>query len=236
MTVTVLPDPASLAEFAAGVVAAHLAPGANVALAGGSTPRAMYGVLAERGVSWEGVDCWFADDRWVPIGHPDSNAGMAIEATGGAVRRSLLPVPHHDDVDPHVAAGQYETLLRTRLGDDGGTIRPGLVLLGIGDDCHTASLFPGTQALGITDTDVAANWVPEKDTWRITATMPLLHRAERLVFLVQGAGKASALAEILEGDGSTPAARVAAGAADVRWLVDEAAAAGLRSTELHRPT
>ncbi len=236
MQITVLPTPGELAAHAALLVDDYLAPGRNIALAGGSTPRRMYGVLAQRGVSWDGVDCWFADDRWVPIDHPDSNAGMAIEATGGAVRRSLLPVPHHDEVDPHVAASQYETLLRTRIGDDEGVIRPGLVLLGIGDDCHTASLFPGTSALGVTDTDVAANWVPEKDTWRITATMPLLHRAERLVFLVQGTGKAAALAEILEGGGSTPAARVAAGTADVHWLVDEAAATGLRTTELHRPT
>jgi 6-phosphogluconolactonase len=236
MTVTVLPDAAALATFSAGLVAAYVRPGVDIALAGGSTPRAMYEVLADRGVDWTGVDCWFADDRWVPIDHPDSNAGMALEATRGAVRGSLLPIPHHDAVDPHIAAAQYEDLLRARLGDAGGVIRPGLVMLGIGDDCHTASLFPGTEALAVTDRDVVANWVPAKDAWRITTTMPLLHRAEQLVFLVQGPGKADALAEVLEGDGSTPAARVAAGGRDVHWLVDEAAAAHLRSTPLHRPT
>lgn len=235
MTVTVLPDPEGLAAFAAGVVAGHLTPGANVALAGGSTPRALYRVLTDRGVDWTGVDCWFADDRWVPIDHADSNAGMALDATRGAVRNSLLPIPHHPGVEPAVAAAQYEDLLRARLGDEDGAMRPGLVLLGIGDDCHTASLFPGTAALDEVRHGFVANWVPEKDTWRVTATIPLLHRADHLVFLVQGEGKAAALAEILEGDGSTPAARVAAGASDVHWLVDEAAASGLVGTPLHRP-
>ncbi|NND85405.1 MAG: 6-phosphogluconolactonase [Acidimicrobiia bacterium] len=236
MRVTVLPDAPSLAAFAAGVVAEHLVPGVDIALAGGSTPKAMYEVLAERGASWDGVDCWLPDDRWVPMDHPDSNAGMAIATTRGGLRRSLLPIPFHPEVDPHVAAAQYEDLLRVRLGDPDGVIRPGLVLLGIGDDCHTASLFPGTAALDVTDRDVVANWVPTKDTWRITTTMPLLHRAQRLVFLVQGPGKADALAEVLEGDGSTPAALVAAGARDVHWLIDEAAAANLRTTPLARPT
>lgn len=235
MTVTVLPDPDALATFAAGLVAAHVRPGVDVALAGGSTPKAMYRVLADRGVDWTGVDCWFADDRWVPIGHPDSNAGMALDATGGAVRGSLLPIPYHAAVDPHIAAAQYEDLLRARLGDADGVIRPGLVLLGIGDDRHTASLFPGTAALEVTDRDVVANWVEAKQTWRVTTTFPLLHRAERLVFLVQGPGKAEALADVLEGDGSTPAARAMAGAREAHWLVDEAAAALLTGTELRRP-
>ena len=107
--------------------------------------------------------------------------------------------------------------------------RPDLVLLGIGDDGHTASLFPGTEALDAVSGVYLANWVEEKGTWRLTASMPLLWSAREIVFLVQGANKASILSEIIDDGHPHPAQRVADGADSVRWMIDSAAAARLRS-------
>lgn len=235
MQVVVLPDAGSLAEYAAAAIASELHPGANVALSGGGTPAATYRALRSLGIDWAGVDLWLGDERWVPMDHADSNARAAMGALGGPALASLLPIPWHAEVDPAVAAAQYEALLRVRLSGTGDVIRPGVVLLGLGDDCHTASLFPGTKALGVTDRDFVANWIEEKGVWRLTATLPLLHRSEKIIFLVQGEGKAVALREVLEGDGSTPASRVAAGAGDVTWIVDESSVQLLSSTPCLRP-
>jgi 6-phosphogluconolactonase len=235
MQVIVLPDAASLAEYAAAAIANGLHPGSNLALSGGGTPAATYLALRSLGVDWTGIDLWLGDERWVPMDDPDSNAGAAMGALGGSAMASLLPIPWHAEVDPAVAADQYEALLRVRLSGKGDVIRPGIVLLGIGDDCHTASLFPGTRALEVTDRDFVANWVEEKGVWRLTATLPLLHRSEKILFLVQGEGKAAALREILEGEAASPASRVAAGAEDVTWITDESAAHLLASTPCLRP-
>ncbi len=235
MHVIVLPDAPTLAEYAATAIADELRPGANLALAGGGTPRTTYQALKAMGVDWTGIDLWLGDERWVSMDHADSNARAAMEALGGSARASLLPIPWHAEVEPTVAADQYEALLRVRLSGTDDTISPGLVLLGMGDDCHTASLFPGTKALGVTDRDFVANWVEAKGVWRLTATLPFLHRSEKVIFLVQGEGKAAALREVLEGDGSTPASRVAAGANDVTWMVDEPAARLLTTTPCLRP-
>ena len=126
---------------------------------------------------------WLGDERWVPPDHPDSNAGMA--------RRAF--------VDEVGAATGGARLLARRSPPGGrrlcgcGSPRPadaGLILLGMGDDGHTASLFPGTDALDVTDRSYVANWVAAKDDWRLTATLPLLWSAQRTVFLVTGDAKA----------------------------------------------
>ncbi len=101
------------------------------------------------------------------------------------------------------------------------------MLLGLGDDGHTASLFPGTSALGETVRDYVANWVEGKDSWRLTATPALLARADRLMFLVAGKAKAKAVKEILEEDTDLPAAIVSRAAADPVWMLDRAAATQL---------
>ena len=97
-------------------------------------------------------------------------------------------------------------------------------MLGMGDDGHTASLFPETDALEVTDRDYVANWVESKQTWRLTATFPALWAADRIVFMVTGANKAEVVREIIEDEVAYPAQRVAAGADDVLWLFDAAAA------------
>jgi 6-phosphogluconolactonase len=127
--------------------------------------------------------------------------------------------------DPASAAAAYSDSLLEVFHDG----HPDLVLLGIGDDGHTASLFPGTEALEATRRVYLANWVASKNVWRLTASIPLLWSARELVFLAQGEGKARILSEIIDDNHPYPAQRVAAGASKVRWLIDEAAASQLRT-------
>lgn len=229
----VLPDPDALAEHAADLVADALDTASDLALAGGSTPVATYRALAGRDVDWSRVDLWVGDERWVPPSHAESNVRSAREALGPDIGRRILGPPWAERLTPGQAADIYEQLLVDRLG--GPSLSPGVVLLGIGDDAHTASLFPGTAGLDVTERGYVANFVPQHGTWRLTLSLPALHRSDLVVFLVSGAGKAAALSRILEGDEDLPASRVAAGPQRTVWVVDEAAASALRSTEVERP-
>ncbi len=235
MAVHVLPDADVLARYAADVIANELTPGGSLALAGGGTPAATYRALRSHAPPWSRIDVWMGDERWVALDHPDCNSRMALDELGEEIGGPLLPVPFATGATPEERAAHYEGLLRQRLGDSDGVIRPDVVLLGIGDDAHTASLFPGSAALEVTDRDYVANWLADKGVWRLTATIPLLHRSRLAIFLVQGPGKAGALKEVLEGPGTTPAALVASGAQHVLWIVDAAAAASLEATPLVHP-
>jgi 6-phosphogluconolactonase len=121
--------------------------------------------------------------------------------------------------DPAEAAAAYQRLLETEY--DGG---PDVVLLGVGDDGHTASLFPETAALEVDEPGYVANWVDRFGTWRLTATTPLLQASDHLIFLVSGTGKAEVMRRILIDEEPLPARTVAAGAADVTWMLDTEAA------------
>ena len=142
---------------------------------------------------------------------------------------AALVIPDHELGDPVAAAAGYAEILGSVFVGRDGVVAPDLVVLGIGDDGHTASLFPGTDALDERDAIYTANWVGSLDTWRLTATFPLLWSARTVAFLVAGSGKASVLAEIIEGAIPYPAQEVAAGAADVVWLLDADAASQLRN-------
>ncbi len=216
-------DATALAEAAAGYVAEQIRDGiTSLGLAGGRTPKAAYEFLRSADVAWENLVAWLPDERWVPPGHPDRNATMASTALFDHVPATLLEVPWVDD--PQVAAALYEATLTDALPAGPGGPRPDLVLLGLGDDGHTASLFPGTGAIAERDRRFVANWVAAKDAWRLTATFPLLWSARTIVFLVSGAQKATALQQALQGGTPAPAARTVDGSADVIWMVDEAAA------------
>ena len=146
MNIVVYPTAANVAAAAADLIASEIADGATtVGLAGGGTPQAAYELLPGRDIDWSGVTLWLSDERWVPVEHPDSNAGMAkatfVDATG-----AHLLLPRYEAHHPAAAASAYEDELFDAFGDGG---HAGLVLLGIGDDGHTASLFPGTDALEI---------------------------------------------------------------------------------------
>jgi 6-phosphogluconolactonase len=227
LTITIHDRPAELAEAATDLVVDWLvgAGRTTLSLSGGSTPEATYERLAEADIDWDAVTPWLGDERWVPPDHPDSNAAMVRRTLGPGGVRLLAPDTTLDD--PHDAAERYERSLDETFAAADPERRPGLVILGIGDDGHTASLFPGTGALGITDRRYVANQIDEEGTWRLTATFPLLWAARKVVFLVQGAGKAVMVKRILEDGIEFPAQRVSSGADDVTWLLDASAASQL---------
>lgn len=205
-----------------------------VALAGGSTPRGLYQRLARvpwrDRIDWPRVHVFWGDERCVLPTHTDSNYRMAREAL-----LDHVPVPpaqvhrlRGEDV-PDSAAFTYETELRVTL-DAGAPGGPGvfdLVLLGLGADGHTASLFPGTPARRLATRWVVAEHVDRVRGWRLTLTPPLINAARSVLFLVAGHDKARALAAVLEGPtrpSAWPAQRIARGGSEVTWLVDQPAA------------
>ena len=226
MRLIVRNTPDEVAATAAEKIRDELAvPGpATLGLAGGSTPAATYGLLSKAAIEWDRVTLWLGDERWVPAEHRDSNARMVREQLGAEAGSRLL-VPDFDSGDPEAAATAYERDLIEAFAPTGGV--PGTVLLGIGADGHTASLFPGTEALGIEDRLYVADYVESLDVWRLSATVSLLASAHHLVFLVTGNTKASVVAEILDGAVAHPARIVAERAAAVTWILDSAAASAL---------
>jgi 6-phosphogluconolactonase len=299
--VGVLEDGVELTRAAAAEVAAALAlhrdawlPGAaagapfpSIALAGGSTPRALYRLLADPAapfrarIDWQAIHFFWGDERHVPTDHPDSNFRMAREAMLDHVQ---VPAAHvhriaGEEPDAARAARLYERELIEVFGlrrdrgngeeaaggegaageahaaGDAGAARDAeavsdaarewprfdLVLLGLGEEGHTASLFPGSPLLADQRPRrsrrprrlTAAVWVEKLATWRITLTPPVLDHAATVIFLVSGAAKAPALAAVLEGEWRPelyPAQVVAPVDGRLLWLVDRAAAAQLRSS------
>lgn len=227
MRIRVFPDADALAEAAAVDIARWLTidESRTIGLAGGSTPRPAYEVLRDLTVPWDRVTAWMTDERHVPLDHPDSNAGMVRRALFDHVPATLHTVPFREN--PNDAALEYEDTLRGFMGTRFGPLEPGLVILGIGPDGHTASLFPGSPALHEESRDYVANWVQDQTAWRLTATLPLLARARRILFIVSGGSKAEIVAEILEHGSNHPAALVNRSARDSVWLLDREAAGAL---------
>ncbi|MBA3818849.1 MAG: 6-phosphogluconolactonase [Deltaproteobacteria bacterium] len=204
----------------------------RIALAGGSTPRRLYEQLAKLQLPWDRLDLWWGDERTVPAENVDSNYRMVRVALFDVLGTNTIERVHRiaGEHDPVEAAAAYERELVGVLG-----VPPVLdvVLLGLGVDGHTASLFPGSPALAETSRWVVATEVSQLQTTRITLTAPALRAARHIRFLVAGADKAAALAAVLEGPRDPdryPAQLVADAPTDVTWLVDDAAAAELRST------
>ena len=178
-----------------------------VALSGGSTPQGLYRLLAEppyRGrVDWGRVEIFWGDERCVPPDHHDSNFRMANEAM--LAKLPLRPGHVHrmeaERTDRDSAAREYQAEIARAFGVDANGEPPAfdLILLGMGPDGHTASLFPHTAALGETKRWVVINHVPQHNTDRMTLTYPVLNRAREVLFLVAGADKAEPLAEVLQG-------------------------------------
>ena len=231
MNVVTAPTPEAVAIAVADHVAAaliRLDGPATLGLAGGGTPRLAYAAMRDHEIAWEDVTMWLGDERWVAHDHPESNVGMVRAELVDPVNGHLL-APNHGIGDPKVAAAAYETALGSAFVDRGFGKAPDIVLLGIGDDGHTASLFPGTVALESVHLGYLANWVESKDAWRLTATLPLLWAAGELVFIVTGDAKAQVVKEILEDGVPYPAQRAAENAVTVTWFLDDAAASLLGS-------
>jgi len=215
----------------------------HIALSGGSTPRRLFQLLVQRGpaaLPWRQLVLWWGDERTVPPDHPDSNYRMAREAMiDPAAAFGLDPAGVHriagELAVPAAAAADYERALVAALG---APPRFDVVLLGMGPDGHTASLFPGSPALGETARWVVANPVTSPlvhgTTTRITLTAPAINAARHVRFLVAGADKAAALAQVLAGPRDParyPSQRIAPESGDLVWFVDQAAAAALAAPE-----
>jgi len=209
------------------------------ALSGGSTPRDLYRLLASdeyRGrMPWNAIHFFWGDERHVPPDHPDSNFRMAREAMLDAV-----PVPpgniHRvpaEEPDASRAAAEYEATLRSFFGlSEGEWPRFDLILLGLGKDGHTASLFPGGDAVNERERLVVAPWVEAQKTFRVTFTPLVLNHARRAMFLAAGDDKAEALRAVLEGAREPeryPAQVVEGSEGNVSWWVDRAAARLLKA-------
>ena len=213
----------------------------TIALSGGSTPRPVFRLLANAPrIDWRRVHVFWGDERHVPPDHPESNFGMAHDEL-----LSKVPIPAEnihrvraENPSAERAAEEYAWTLRSAfdlgdlgdLGEGGELPRFDLVLMGMGDDGHTASLFPGSDAVRERSRLVIAPWVEKLHTYRITLTPPVFNRARQALFLVSGEEKAEALKAVLEGDFEPdrhPAQIVKPEEGRLVWMVDRAAASRL---------
>jgi len=254
--IVVLPDSNTIAHEAAErfVTIAREAIAAQgrftVALSGGATPRPLYSLLASEAyrarIEWDRLSVFWGDERCVPPDHPDSDFGMARD-----LLLSKAPIPAGNvhrmrgEIDPEQAASEYEQIIRREVPAAPGS-PPGLqdspgpgqadspvidlILLGMGADGHTASLFPGTPALHERTRLVVADYVPKLSAHRLTFTPKLINAAAHVTFLVVGADKAGTLRAVLEGEfrpDVLPAQIVRPVNGKLTWLVDRAAAHAL---------
>jgi 6-phosphogluconolactonase len=232
--IKVLPDPPAVATEAAQRIV-RIAQGAmsdrdefSIMLSGGSTPKMLYELLATNEFAsqfdWPKVQIYFGDERCVPPDHADSNYRMAREAM-----LSKVPIPGDNvyrirgEIDPNAAATEYGQLLKEHFQDGG----PDVILLGMGDDGHTASLFPGTDALKESKHRCVANYVDKFKAWRITTTAPFINRGKYVLVLVCGASKTGRIQEVLEGPPEPdrlPIQLIDPTSGKMTWLLDAAAA------------
>lgn len=196
----------------------------RIALSGGNTPRPVYAEFARQGhdLPWEQIYFTFSDERCVSPDDKESNFRMANESLfqpAAVPEKSIARM--RGEIDPQLAAQDYQDhldLLATQRGEQ--IYRHDLLLLGLGEDGHTASLFPGTAALDEKLRGVVANFVPKASAWRLTFTFPLINHARRVCFLADANKHAVLIERVLRGDPDLPAARVAA--SEVTWILGEA--------------
>lgn len=235
----IVPDQQALAENARELITRAAAESIErsgrfmLALSGGRTPLLVYKLLASAPIDWTRVHVFWGDERCVPPEHPESNFRGASESllTKVPIPPSQLHRMRGEDPDPDGAAADYARTLNEAFGLDGTRFpRFDLILLGLGADGHTASLFPGTPSIKETSRTVVAVYVERLRSHRLTLTLPALNAAARVVFLVGGADKATALkAALREGQNeSVPASLVRPADGLSIWIVDRAAAGALR--------
>jgi 6-phosphogluconolactonase len=198
----------------------------RIALSGGNTPRPVYTEFARiaRDIPWPRVRFTFGDERCVAPDDPQSNYRMARESlfVPGAVPETSV-MRMRGEIDPQIAAQKYQDGLDLLAAQRAEKIyRHDLILLGVGDDGHTASLFPETAALDEKVRGVVANFVPKFDSCRITFTYPLINQARHVCFLANANKNRALLDEVLRGDQQYPAARVAPSDGHLTWILAEA--------------
>lgn len=232
MPVHVAADRDALAAHASATIAGLLEdrarPRASLGLAGGSSPKATYHQLRWESLNWAMIDLWLSDERWVPPDHEDSNGRMAIDAFIAEVGATLHRPRWSPRLTPADSAAFYEAELRSIIPTGSADV----VLLGMGDDGHTASLFPSTDALSERTRWFVENEVPQLDTWRLTTTSGFLRAAANVVVIVAGESKSSVLREVLEGAPNMyPIQLLREATGTVWWLLDNDAASELAATE-----
>jgi 6-phosphogluconolactonase len=197
----------------------------RIALSGGNTPRSVYAEMAKRDLPWKKFLFTFGDERCVPPENDESNFRMANEALfrpASVPDTSILRM--RGEIEPVLAAKEYEAQLDVRAAKRGERIyEHDLILLGLGDDGHTASLFPGTEALSETERRVMANYVPKLNSWRLTFTFPLIFAARAICFFIGGNKDPKLIERIFSGDAAFPAARVDQNAKSVTWIIEQKA-------------
>jgi 6-phosphogluconolactonase len=242
-TVIVVPDGEALAHLAAETLATTSAEAvaesrhALIALSGGSTPKKMGELLASQDyvgrVHWNYLQIFWGDERWVALEDLQSNAGEAMRTF-----LSQVPIPDENvhpwetdpDLDPALSAERYTRMIREISGVEDSVPVFDLVFLGMGDDGHTFSLFPGTEAIRDTRSLTLAHRVEKLDATRLTFGPALANAASKVVFLVGGAGKAETLHQVLDGEEQPhllPSQVIRPGSGVLLWLVDDSAAAKL---------
>jgi len=199
---------------------------ASLALSGGNTPHLYLPLLAEEprlhALPWKDISVFWADERCVPPSDPESNFGMADR-----LLLSRTPIPRDNihrmrgELPPEEAAAEYRVGLATHFGS---TPRIDLVVLGIGSDGHTASLFPGTPAIDAKE-PVCTVYVPHLESWRVTFTLPVLNKARNVLFCISGAAKAGIVKKIMSAEtrADCPAGLVMPTDGSLLWLIDAAA-------------
>lgn len=215
---------------------------ARIAISGGSTPKAAFELLADANqpwrwrMPWQKLDLFWVDERCVPPDDSESNYRMTREALLDHV--PLHPCQIHrieGELEPEATAARYESELRNSFRLEGAeSPRFDLVALGMGDDGHTASLFPHTEAIHEMTRLAVANRVPQRDTWRITLTWPVINHARSVFFLVAGAEKAAILREVLTGPFDPerlPSQLIWPSSVILTFILDKAAAALLPATD-----
>ncbi|MGR3973447.1 MAG: 6-phosphogluconolactonase [Candidatus Rhabdochlamydia sp.] len=203
----------------------------TLALSGGSTPVAIYQLLCSSDfaskIAWDKVHLFWSDERAVPPSSLESNYRMAMESGF-----KFMPIPPHqihrmvaeDSIHHH--AEQYENLLHQTLFQNSFD----LILLGMGDDGHTASLFPSTQGVLCTDRQVIANYIPSKNSWRMTLSFPCLHQAQHTVFTVFGSSKAKMINQVFNSSHEFPCQNVGSKLHPALWIMDQEAAKDLQES------
>ena len=211
---------------------------ARLAISGGSTPQAMFKILADPShpfattVPWDKLQLFWVDERCVPPTHPDSNYGVCQELLLSKVGIPAANVFRMEgELDPEEAASRYEATIRNTLKLEGAeSPHFDMIELGMGPDGHTASLFPHTDAINELGRICVANYVPEKDTWRITLTSPVINQGAEVVFEIAGEEKTDVLAKVLTGPRDVdrlPSQLIRPSNGKLLLLLDEVAAAKL---------
>ena len=197
----------------------------RIALSGGNTPRPVYSEVARIGTDlpWDRTLITFGDERCVPPDDEQSNFRMARETLlvpAAIPERSILRM--RGELDPQIAAQQYQDdldLVATQRGEQ--IYRHDLILLGLGDDGHTASLFPETAALNEVTRRVVGNFVPKFNSWRLTFTFPLINHARHICFLVNASKNTELIDQVIKGDQKFPASRVNPTTGTLTWILGE---------------